>query len=182
MNALELLNSQHEEVKALFEEIEETDDPEDKAGLFEELAASIAAHATIEEKIFYPAAYANATKELLSEAVEEHLAAKRILADLLKMSVEDGQFHAKLKVLKDELEHHIEEEEGELFPKVREELDAAKLEALGAQMEDLFDSELDDGAAEKIPLELERAASIKPAKSAKAPKAPKAPKRQPARQ
>ena len=184
MNALELLNSQHEQVRALFEEIEETDDPEDKARLFEELADAIAAHATIEEKIFYPAAYghvrgrrsssgladANATKELLSEALEEHQAAKRALADLLKTSVEDAQFHAKLELLRDELLKHIEKEEGELFPKVRAELDVVNLDALGTQMEDLFDDELEDGAAQKLPLELERAAGAKPAKAKAKPK------------
>src|SRR5262245_34647036 len=109
MDALSLLMSQHEEVNALFEEIEATDDDEDKLGLFSELADAFAAHAAIEEKIFYPAAYANATKDLLDEAVEEHLAAKRTLADLLKMSAEDEQFDAKVKVLKEQIEHHVEE-------------------------------------------------------------------------
>jgi hemerythrin superfamily protein len=162
MDALELLESQHREVESLFSEIEETEDHEDKLALFGELADALAAHATIEEKLFYPAAYANATQELLAEAVEEHLAAKRILADLLTMSPGDEQFDAKVKVLKEQIEHHVDEEEDELFPQVRETLAAEELEALGEQMEELFDKALEQGAADDVPAETTRAASIKP--------------------
>jgi hemerythrin superfamily protein len=176
MDALELLKSQHEEVKSLFKEIEKTEDEDDKLALFEELADSFAAHATIEEKIFYPAAYASATQELLNEAVEEHLAAKRTLADLLEMSPDDEQFEAKVKVLQEQIDHHVQEEEGELFPKVRDELDAPQLEALGAQMEEMFEAEMEESPAEKVPTETKKAASIKPRKPGKGGK------RQPARQ
>lgn len=169
MDALALLEAQHEEVQDLFEEIEKTEDEDDKLALFEELADSLGAHATIEEKIFYPAAYANATQELLAEAVEEHLAAKRLLADLLSMSPRDDQFDAKVKVLKEQIEHHVKEEEGKLFPKVRQELDQAQLEALGAQMEDLYEAELEEGPSDKIPEETEQAASIKPRKARRQP-------------
>lgn len=194
MDALALLISQHEEVNALFEEIEGTDDDEDKLALFGELADAFAAHATIEEKIFYPAVYrvggrrsssgladASATEELLAEAVEEHLAAKRTLADLLKMSPRDEQFAAKLTLLKEQIEHHVEEEEGKLFPKVKKELETEELEALGAQMEEMFEAEMEKGPADKVPSETKKAAPIKPAKATKPPK-PGKPRRQPARE
>ena len=90
-----------------------------EAGVFDEIADDFAAHGEIEEKIFYPAVYVGELKEKLQEAVEEHLAAKRIVADLLEMEPTDEQFDPKMKVLRELIEHHVEEEEGELFPLVR---------------------------------------------------------------
>ncbi|HEY5957148.1 MAG TPA: hemerythrin domain-containing protein [Polyangiaceae bacterium] len=160
MNALELLKQQHDQVKELFAQFESTDDPEEKDDLVQELSDNLAAHAAIEEKIFYPAAYGGSTKELLSEAVEEHLAAKRIIADLLDLSSEDESFDAKVKVLKEQIEHHVKEEEQQLFPKVRQKLNADKLEALGEQMEDLFEQELEDDPSEKVPEQTLEAAPL----------------------
>src|SRR5687768_12693556 len=118
MNAIELLESQHREVEKLFEMIEAADG-EKKMELLGELADTLAAHATIEEKIFYPRTLAARTEELLREAVEEHLSVKRVLADLLETSEGDENLDARIKVLKEQVEHHVEEEEGELFPKVK---------------------------------------------------------------
>ena len=87
MNAIELLKSQHEEAKKLFRKLEKAG--AEKQKLFEELADALAVHATIEEKHFYPATKSARTEELLQEAVEEHLAVKRVIADLLEMSPED---------------------------------------------------------------------------------------------
>jgi hemerythrin superfamily protein len=161
MNALDLLKQQHQEVKSLFEEIEQSDDPEEKAEFVQDLADNLAAHATIEEKIFYPAAYEDETKEDLEEAVEEHLSAKRILADLIEMGPEDENFDAKIMVLKEQIEHHVEDEEKKLFPKVQSILDSAMLETLGTQMEELFDQEMAEEPSEKIPDETLRAAPLK---------------------
>ena len=80
MDAIELLMIQHEEAKALFKKIERAEDDE-KQDLFERVADALAVHATIEEKQFYPATRNARTEEMLQEAVEEHLAAKRIIAD-----------------------------------------------------------------------------------------------------
>jgi hemerythrin superfamily protein len=160
MNALELLKQQHDEVKALFEQFERTEDSDEKDTIVQELSDNLAAHAAIEEKIFYPAAFAGSTKELLQEAVEEHLAAKRIIADLLDLTAEDESFDAKVKVLKEQIEHHIQEEEGQLFKKVRKELDESTLEALGEQMSDLFEQELEDDPSEKVPEQTLEAAPL----------------------
>ena len=118
MNAIELLETQHKEVKALFNKIEKAGG-EAKRELFEKIADDLAVHSAIEEKHFYPATRAARTEELLQEAVEEHLAVKRIIADLLEMDPAEAQFDAKIQVLREQVEHHVEEEEGELFPKAR---------------------------------------------------------------
>ena len=160
MNAIDLLKSQHREVKDLFAQIEETDDADDKASLVQELADNLAAHATIEEKLFYPAAYGAETEDLLREAVEEHLAAKRILADLATMSPKDENFDAKVKVLNEQIEHHVEEEETELFAKAKQAIGEAQLESLGVQMEELFEEEMDDEPGEKVVDETAEAAPL----------------------
>jgi iron-sulfur cluster repair protein YtfE (RIC family) len=160
MNAIELLKKQHEEVRSLFREIEDTEDLEDKDLLLEELSDNLAAHATIEEKLFYPAAYGESTKELLAEAVEEHLAAKRIIADLLDLTSEDDTFDAKVKVLREQIEHHVEEEEEQLFPKVAKELDSNALKSLGQRMEEMFILEMEDDPSEKIPEQTLEAAPL----------------------
>lgn len=160
MNALELLKQQHEEVKSLFAQFEHTDDDDEKDTIVQELSDALAAHAAIEEKLFYPKAYTEATKELLTEAVEEHLAAKRIIADLLDLTAEDEAFEAKVKVLKEQIEHHVSEEEGTLFPKVKKALDARTLEELGERMSEMYEQEMDEGPSEKVPEQTYEAAPL----------------------
>jgi len=161
MNALELLIEQHDEVDELIAEIEETDDSEAKAQLFEELADKLAAHAKIEETIFYPAVMAAQTEEILLESVEEHLAIKRVLADLLELDVEDEHFDAKLSVMKEQIQHHArEEEEGELFPKVKKLLGADQLEGLGGEMMTKFAELLDEEPRMNVPGETGEAAPL----------------------
>ena len=134
MNAIELLEQQHREVEKLFDKIEKVES-EEKQELFDEIADALAVHAAIEEQHFYPATKDARTEELLHEAVEEHLAVKRIIADLLEMEVDDPQFDAKIKVLKEQVEHHVEEEEKQLFPKVKKVHSKDELEDLGILME-----------------------------------------------
>ena len=119
MEATKLLKKQHDEVKDLFEQFEAAEGDSEKQELFDRLADDFAAHGEIEEKIFYPAVYVGQLKDKLQEAVEEHLVAKRVAADLLQMEPSDEQFDAKMKVLKELIEHHVEEEEGEMFPQAR---------------------------------------------------------------
>ena len=160
MNAIELLKTQHEEAKALFDQIEAAED-EDKEELFEQLADALAVHATIEEKHFYPATKNARTEELLQEAVEEHLSVKRLIADLLDMSPEDAQFDAKVTVLREQVEHHVEEEEGELFPRVKKMFKEDELEDLGMVMEDMAEELKDPGApCESVPAETGSAAPL----------------------
>jgi hemerythrin superfamily protein len=134
MNAIDLLESQHRDVEDLFSEIEEEKNADTKTELFEQLADSLAMHAAIEEHHFYPAVRAKRTEDILLESLEEHLGIKRILADLMKITASDETFDAKIKVLKEQVEHHVEEEEGELFPKVKKLLSADELDALAQEM------------------------------------------------
>src|SRR5688572_10380653 len=116
MNAIEMLEAQHREVDELFQQLDETEDDEECEQLFVQLADKLAMHAKIEETHFYPAVKAARTEDILLESLEEHLAIKRCLADLVDMDVDDETFEAKLKVLQEQVEHHVEEEETELFP------------------------------------------------------------------
>lgn len=140
MNALKLLEQQHREVEQLFAKYEELTERaiKSKQQLLLKLADRLAAHATIEEQLFYPEVITDDTEETLRESVEEHLAVKRVIADLLEMTPEDENFDAKVKVLKELVEHHVEEEEGELFPAVAAAF-AEELERLGEAMESMFD-------------------------------------------
>jgi hemerythrin-like domain-containing protein len=161
MDAIKLLTDQHEDIKSLFALIEGADDDNEKESLFWEIADSLAAHSTIEEKIFYPAAYAQKTRELLAEAVEEHLSMKRLISDLLDMSLEDENFDAKLKVLKDQVEHHVEEEEREIFRAARKEIGSEELERLGESMGELFEVEMEGQPRDEVPGQTGRAAPLR---------------------
>jgi hemerythrin superfamily protein len=160
VNAIELLEQQHREVEKLFAKIEKAKSDE-KEELFDEIADSLAVHAAIEEQHFYPATKDARTEELLQEAVEEHLAVKRIIADLLEMTPDDAQFDAKIKVLKEQVEHHVEEEEEELFPKVKKLRSKDELEDLGILMEQTARELKEEGAPRmQVPAETGAAAPI----------------------
>ena len=158
-DVIELLTSQHDEVDALFEAIEKGEGP--RASLFAELADKLAAHATIEEKVFYPAILVKATDAQLHEAVEEHLAIKRVLADLITMRVDDATFRAKLSVLKEEVSHHAHrEEEAKLFPQVKALLDADQRAALGNECLVMFEQLITGRPRESVPNETGAAAPL----------------------
>ena len=159
MNAIDLLKQQHDQVEELFEKIENA--RSGKEELFDQIADALAVHAAIEEQHFYPATKDARTEDLLHEAVEEHLAVKRIIADLLEMEPDDPQFEAKIKVLKEQVEHHVEEEEKELFPKVRKMHSRDELEDLGVLMQDTAQELKQRGAPRmQVPKETGTAAPI----------------------
>jgi hemerythrin superfamily protein len=133
MNAIDLLKSQHREVSKLFSKIEKAS-ASDKAELFDQIADKLAVHAAIEEHHFYPAVKAKRTEDILLESLEEHLGIKRVIADLMEVDAEDETFDAKVKVLKEQVEHHVKEEESDLFPKVKKLFDKEQLEAIGQEM------------------------------------------------
>src|ERR1700720_254925 len=132
-DALSLLKSDHEDVKRLFKELEAEEDQE---AIFNQIKGALEVHAAIEEEIFYPAvkkARSEEVKEEVREAYEEHKQVKALLAAIAEISPDDESYSAKIKVLKEDVEHHIKEEEGEMFPDARKYL-RNKLEDLGAQM------------------------------------------------
>jgi hypothetical protein len=160
MSAIDMLEDQHREVEELFEDFEEAEGREKRA-IFREIADKLAIHAAIEEKHFYPAAKAPQTEDLLLESAEEHLSVKRLIADLLNLSEKDETFEAKVKVLQEQVEHHVEEEEGELFPKVQKLLDGTMLEALEQEMmatQDELESKGEPSA--QVPSETDKAAPV----------------------
>jgi hypothetical protein len=133
MSAIELLEADHAEVEGDFEKYEQLEDAAEKEELSLKICLALRVHAQIEEEIFYPAAREAIEKtEMIDEAVVEHTSAKQLIAEIEEMDAEDELYDAKVKVLGEQVSHHIEEEEGELFPEVESsELD---LDALGKQM------------------------------------------------
>ena len=134
MNAIELLEGQHRQVEDLFDQLREAETPREKERLFTELADKLAVHTTIEERHFYPSVKSKETEAILAESVEEHLTAKRILSDLLDIDASDDSFDPRIKMLREEVSHHVEEEETELFPEVRKLMSEEELEAIGQEM------------------------------------------------
>lgn len=162
MNAIDLLKTQHEEVRTLFKAFEKATDPGEKLLLVQQIADNLAAHATIEEKKFYPESKADKTEDILRESVEEHLAMKRLIADLIAMSPEDEQYDSKMKVLMEETEHHVEEEEkrGGLFTKARTVIDEERLNSLGDEMKKMFDELMTTEPRNDVPAETDHAAAV----------------------
>ena len=161
MDAITLLEGQHREVEALFNRYEKAKDDGSKQAIFNVIADTLAAHATIEEQLFYPAVYIGELKDELKEAVEEHLAAKRVIADLLAMNSSDENFDAKVKVLSEQIAHHVGEEEDELFPNVRKLMPARELKALGEAMELLFGKEMIGAPRKAVPSQTRAAAPLR---------------------
>ena len=159
MNVLELLTAQHAEVDELFDKLE--NDKGDRLTLFTELANKLAAHASVEEKIFYPAVMMKQTNELLQESVEEHLEIKRVLADLLSMRLDEDKFKAKLSVMKENVSHHAhEEEEEKLFPLLRKQMSEDELGALGNEVLAKFEQLMAGNPSKNVPAETAAAAPL----------------------
>jgi iron-sulfur cluster repair protein YtfE (RIC family) len=138
MDAFTLLKNDHEKVSGIFSKLEETTERAEKTRteLFAQLKQELDVHAHIEETIFYPALKQEAeTREITLEGFEEHHVIKTLLKELGPMEVTTERWSAKLKVLKENVEHHVEEEEEEMFKSAREVLSKEQIEDLGARME-----------------------------------------------
>jgi hemerythrin superfamily protein len=161
MNAIEMLKQQHREVDALFEEFEAETSAGARLEIFERIADALAIHAAIEERHFYPEVKARETEEILAESVEEHLQVKRAIADIMKLETVDEAFEAKVKVLKEDVQRHVKEEENELFPEVADLFDGDMLETIGAEMEQTQGELLAEGnPRDAVPDEIETAAPL----------------------
>jgi hemerythrin superfamily protein len=137
MNALELLKQDHRAVKKLFEQAEGTEDQKEQQQIFKQIKKELETHTRIEESIFYPAMQKHeALKDMVLEAIEEHRQVKALLKEMDDLVNGSEKFEPKLQVLMENVEHHAEEEEeGKMFPKVREIVDQAALEELGQELE-----------------------------------------------
>ena len=138
MNAIELMKEDHQKVSDIFEKLDATTERgvKTREELFTQLKTNLDIHAEIEEKIFYPAIKdAEATHEITLEAYEEHAVVKQLLQELESDPKDTEEWAAKLTVLKENVEHHVEEEEGEMFPKAKKVLSEEQIELLGSRME-----------------------------------------------
>jgi len=134
MKATALLKKQHREVKALFGEAKKAA-PGQRERVLGEITKKLQAHMMIEEDIFYPAVKdldTKKTEEIVPEAYEEHHVVKLVLAELPDVDLEDERFEAKVTVLSELIEHHVEEEETEMF-KAAEKLGEKRLAELGSE-------------------------------------------------
>ena len=140
MDAISLLKADHDKVKKMLAEGEETTERAEKTRteLFEKLKGEMMIHERIEEEIFYPALKAHPkAKDIVLEGYEEHHVVDEIMGELETTDVTDETWGAKFKVMKENIEHHIEEEEGEMFKTARSVFDTDELESLGARMMEL---------------------------------------------
>ena len=137
MNAIELLKEDHRKVDRLFQKVKATeDDRELHRKLFEQIKEELEIHTHIEETIFYPKMKEEKELEdIVLEGIEEHHQAKMFLREISNLVDDSEKFEPKLKVLMEDVEHHVMEEEGEMFPKVEEVFDEATLEELGKELE-----------------------------------------------
>lgn len=137
MDALELLKTDHKKVKQLFEKAEGNKNEKQQKQIFEQIKAELETHAHIEETVFYPAIAKNEElKDMVLESLEEHKQVKTLLREMENLAADSEKFEPKLKVLMENIEHHaVEEEEEEMFPKIRKLMNAAALEELGQELE-----------------------------------------------
>jgi hemerythrin superfamily protein len=134
-DAIALLKADHKKVKDLFEQFDKLSDRSkvNKKKIADQICMELTVHTQVEEEIFYPAVREPIKDDdLMDEAVVEHASAKDLIAQISEMDPGDDLYDAKVKVLSEQIEHHVEEEEGEMFPKVRK--TKVDLVALGEQM------------------------------------------------
>jgi hemerythrin-like domain-containing protein len=135
MDAFNLLKADHRKVEELFSQLESASG-QAKMRVFEQIKMELELHTHIEEKIFYPALEKpKQTHDLTLEAYEEHDVVKKLLREMSKAKSANEEWEAQAKVLQENVEHHVEEEENELFPKAEAALSEEQIEALGEQME-----------------------------------------------
>ena len=138
MNAIELLKEDHDRVASLFEKVKANEDG-DNTDVFKTIKEELDVHAHIEETIFYPRLIEEGDEELkdiVKEGIEEHRQVKMFLRELDSLVDDSEKFKPKMKVLMEDVEHHVQEEEGEMFLMVEKQFDESALDEMGAEMEE----------------------------------------------
>ena len=136
MNAVEMLKADHDIVRKLFQDVKESDESKHPA-IFKKIKAELDAHAHIEEAIFYPKMKEEGDKDLVDivlEGIEEHRQMKMFLRQISDLAEGSEQFEPKLKVLMEDTEHHVKEEEDTMFPLVKDQFESDVLNRLGDKM------------------------------------------------
>lgn len=141
MDGLEMLEDDHRRVDRLFKDFEGAGDQafKTKQGIAEKVIEELTIHSEMEEQVLYPFAQEQIedAEENVRESFEEHHVVDQLMKEIGGMQPEDEQFDAKVTVLIENVRHHIEEEEGELFPKIRKALGTERLEELGERMKEV---------------------------------------------
>jgi iron-sulfur cluster repair protein YtfE (RIC family) len=139
MKATEMLKKQHREVEDLFSQVKKAHGSSDRQALLEQIENKLRAHMMIEETIFYPAVAEEVTtkkmQQMVPEAYEEHHVVQLVLDELPEVDLEDERFEAKMTVLEELVQHHVEEEEETMFPAAEKALGAEALKDLAEQMQ-----------------------------------------------
>ena len=137
MDAMSLLKEDHRKVKKMLAELESTTERgvKTREELFTKIKQELVVHEAIEEEIFYPALKEHPkTKEIALEGYEEHHVVDTVMAEIEGVAYDDERWGAKFTVMKENLEHHIEEEEGEMFKQAKQVFDEDELVQLGESM------------------------------------------------
>jgi hemerythrin superfamily protein len=140
MNALDLLKMDHQEAASLMDQIEAADSggQKSKTELFNQLKSALTLHTRMEEQIFYPALENHQeTRELVKEAFSEHKEVKNLLSEISGLSPTSNDFMNKIAELRDNVDHHVEEEETEMFPKVKQVLSQSQIDEIGRRMQEM---------------------------------------------
>jgi len=138
MNAIELLKQDHDKVDKLFQKVK--GEQGDTRELFEQIRVELEVHTQIEEQIFYPYLLENGDEELqkiTKEGLQEHHQAKILLREIENLADESETLDPKLQVLMEDITHHVQEEEGEMFPMVQEQFDGDTLQELGEELREM---------------------------------------------
>lgn len=153
MNAITLLKDDHREIKRLLKELEPTTERgvATRRELFERIRRDLTVHEVIEEEIFYPTLKQHPkAKEIVLEGYEEHDVVNILMGELENMPFDDETWGPKAKVMAENVEHHIEEEEDDMFEKAEQIFDADELEALGKAMAQRKSEALEQEAAGQL--------------------------------
>ena len=136
MNIIEMLKQDHQEAAAMMDRIESAGEGDPSVmTTFTQLKEALTLHTQIEEKVFYPALRNNdETEDQIEESFEEHQEVKDMLAEMSGLQAGNDEFMSMMGDLRESVEHHVEEEENELFPKAQQILGDSRLQEMGEQM------------------------------------------------
>jgi hemerythrin superfamily protein len=138
MDIFELIKIDHRKVEELFSQIEGTKDSKKLDQYFKQIYSELNLHSQVEELTFYPTMRDHeGTEELLEEAEQEHTEVKVLLEQMKSLEPGSSEFKAKIKELKEAVEHHVQEEENEVFPKVRQCMSDEELKQLAAEFQEV---------------------------------------------
>jgi hemerythrin superfamily protein len=154
MDAIELLISDHRKVDGLFQQFERGGNTQEFEQLFMQLKEELTVHAEIEEKIFYPAVRSNQdTAGLVEEAYQEHATVKQLLQQIATLDNTSTEWGQQMTQVMRDVQHHVQEEESELFPKVRQHFNQDQLQQLGQQLQQMKTEMKSQMGASAMPME-----------------------------